>query len=969
MNYLRKTCLASLVAVLCGCALACSGVGTVGGTTSGGTTASLAIAGAPSCSVSGVLACVQMPSTPQGGSSVAIAFTITNTSTGTPAPSLTISSVSFTGPNATDFPFVAAMTSCPVPGGGSVTLQAGQSCTATLTFNPTSSTIGPESASIQVTYQFSNATASSMGTIALMGTELPSGAQVSFSISGNPTTVVAFSTTQLQNSPSAPIALTLTNTGSGTLIFSGAPMITGANAADFSITSAVCGASNLTTNTQVVQGDSCTISLVFTPRMAPPGAETASLIFTDNAPATPPLQSGQSVALTGSGIGAPTVTGVSPAVGVQGTSVPVTISGTNFVSPVTVAVSGSGVTASNVVLVNSTTITATFVISGNATLSPPVRTVSVTSNGVTPTTSFSVNPPAPTLTMVNPNSGTLGTNVNVTLTGTNFMSPVTVNVTQGGMPASGISVTNVVVGGSTMITATLVIAANASPSTAVISVTTVGGTSGGLNFSLMSQPSLISISPNSGTPNSMVNVTLTGSNFSSSATISFSGSGITASNVMFTSSTTITATFTIDVAAPTGGQIVTVTTGGFMTMNNVQFMVNPPAPTLTSIVPASGSQGTAVPVTLMGTNFFSPIQSINLSGGTGVTVSNVMLVSSTQITATLTLSATATSENVSVTTLGGTSGTQSFTVNPPVPTVTAIDINKGVQGTNVMITLTGTNFVVGNTTISFSGMGGITASSVVVNPAMTSLTATFTIAAGATPGAQSIFVTTPGGMSANMNVTFTVQTPLSGNSQALTFANTFVDCAVMPTPLLLPSPCPGAQMIMLTNNSSSTLTSFTVPAVSTGSAEFKVTNGCPGSLAANNSCNISVSFNPTAAGTRNPASDSITISFVFNGNPSSLVISPIQGTTTDWVALTWTGDATDVSFNVYRQNATGSCVTPSTTTYHLIQSNVANVSNAGSYADTSGLSHGLTYCYAVTGVNGGSESPLSSATFAAASIP
>jgi hypothetical protein len=96
----------------------------------------------------------------------------------------------------------------------------------------------------------------------------------------------------------------------------------------------------------------------------------------------------------------------------------------------------------------------------------------------------------------------------------------------------------------------------------------------------------------------------------------------------------------------------------------------PPAPTLTSVSPASGVQGTSVPVTLAGTNFVAGA-AVAVSN-TGVIVSNVAVVSTTQITATLIISATAATgaANVTVTTSGGTSGPAVFTVNPPAPTLT-----------------------------------------------------------------------------------------------------------------------------------------------------------------------------------------------------------------------------------------------------------------------------------------------------------
>src|SRR4029077_2795769 len=96
---------------------------------------------------------------------------------------------------------------------------------------------------------------------------------------------------------------------------------------------------------------------------------------------------------------------------------------------------------------------------------------------------------------------------------------------------------------------------------------------------------------------------------------------------------------------------------------------------------------------------------IGLSGAR-ITVSNTTVVSTTQITATFTIAGNAATgvRNVTVTTSGGTSGTQAFTVNLAPPTLTSISPNSGVQGQSVGVTLSGTNFVAG-ASIGVSGAG------------------------------------------------------------------------------------------------------------------------------------------------------------------------------------------------------------------------------------------------------------------------
>ena len=62
----------------------------------------------------------------------------------------------------------------------------------------------------------------------------------------------------------------------------------------------------------------------------------------------------------------PTLISVSPASGVQGGSVPVTLTGANFLSGATVATSNAGITVGSVTVVSLTQITATFIVAANA---------------------------------------------------------------------------------------------------------------------------------------------------------------------------------------------------------------------------------------------------------------------------------------------------------------------------------------------------------------------------------------------------------------------------------------------------------------------------------------------------------------------------------------------------------------------------------------------------------------------------
>src|SRR5204862_952058 len=112
-----------------------------------------------------------------------------------------------------------------------------------------------------------------------------------------------------------------------------------------------------------------------------------------------------------------------------------------------------------------------------------------------------------------------------------------------------------------------------------------------------------------------------------------------------------------------------------------------PAPTLTSIAPATASPGTSVAVTLNGTNFNSDV---TINAGPNITVGNVTVASATQVTANFAVAAGSPTGNVNVTltTTGGTTAAQPFSITLPAPTLTGISPTSGNQGTSVPVTLT-----------------------------------------------------------------------------------------------------------------------------------------------------------------------------------------------------------------------------------------------------------------------------------------
>ncbi|MEI9982788.1 MAG: IPT/TIG domain-containing protein [Aliidongia sp.] len=239
------------------------------------------------------------------------------------------------------------------------------------------------------------------------------------------------------------------------------------------------------------------------------------------------------------------------------------------------------------------------------------------------------------------------------------------------------------------------------------------------------------VSPTSGPTAGGTSVTITGTNFDSSATVKF-GNG-SATGVSFVSATEVTATSpagtgTVDVRVSTGA-------GTSATMANDHFTYLT-APTVSSVSPSSGPTAGGNSVTITGTN---------LAGATAVTfgaaAATITGNTATQITATAPAGSAGTVD-VTVTTANGTSttGTSDHYTYVAPPTVSGISPSAGSTIGGTAVTITGTNFT-GATAVT---IGGTAATGVTVVSAI-SITA---VTPGGTAGAASVLVTTVGGTNA-----------------------------------------------------------------------------------------------------------------------------------------------------------------------------------------------------------------------------
>jgi hypothetical protein len=375
----------------------------------------------------------------------------------------------------------------------------------------------------------------------------------------------------------------------------------------------------------------------------------------------------------------PQVGAVTPPTGTQGSTVSVTLTGSQFTVGDTAAVTitGAGVTVSDVHVRSATTAAATLTIAADAPPGPRTLTLTTATEGASPALTFTVVPPAPTLTAIAPTSAIAGTIVNVTLTGKHFVQDKTSVVVSG----TGITVRHVTVQKSTSLTAELTIDATAQIGAHSVTVQTDGGTSAARIFTITAPP-IASIAAFTASPSRITNgqsSTLSWSGIANATTCSIDhGVGDVACSGGSTSvRPTSTTTYTLTAVGAGGSATATATvsvSGGTPAPAPPTAPTPPPgpkpptapAPTLSSITPNSGESRRDVDVMLVGTNFVAGQTAVNISGK-GVSVSRIVIVGNTMLTARFTIKKNAESgaRGVTVTTAGGTSNTVTFTVTSP----------------------------------------------------------------------------------------------------------------------------------------------------------------------------------------------------------------------------------------------------------------------------------------------------------------
>ena len=436
----------------------------------------------------------------------------------------------------------------------------------------------------------------------------------------------------------------------------------------------------------------------------------------------------------------PTITGLSPSIAIAGNpTFTLTITGTNFVPAATV-------------LWNTTNLATTYLSSTQLTASVPASlftavgtagiTVSTT-GGVSPAATITVNPPAPSINNLKPSTVIAGGgDLPLTLSGANFTSTTTVSF--GGTPLSATYVS------ATQMTATVPAALTASVAAVTVTATNVTGTSSAMNFNINPPPPTItSLSPTfTAAGGAAFTVTITGTNFTSSSTSLWNTTAL---------ATTYVSPTQVTVAVPaslitTAGTATIIVSNASGSATGVPFIVNPPAPAISSLSPATAlAFGNAFTLTINGSNFTS---SSTLTWNGGALPFNYKSAIQGTVAIPAALISSVGTAAVAITNVTGTSPAATFTIKQPPPTSSSLSPASTVAGgSDLPLTINGANF----DAVSVAYCGSTPLATTFVST--TQLTATLPAALTANYGTSSITVGTDGGVSSGLTFTILPQPP------------------------------------------------------------------------------------------------------------------------------------------------------------------------------------------------------------------
>ncbi len=248
----------------------------------------------------------------------------------------------------------------------------------------------------------------------------------------------------------------------------------------------------------------------------------------------------------------PNVTGINPDQASQGTTLDVTVSGTNFTGATRVSF-GRGITVNSFSVTNDTTIVANINIGDHAAAGSRIVGVATPSGKGGMKAGFTVEKNGPVITGVNPNEAGQGATLDVTISGSNFTGATGVSF------GKGIKVNSFSVTSDTTIKANITIGDHAAAGSRFVGVANPSGKDAlRAGFTVEKEgPVITGVNPNQAAQGATVDVTISGSKFTGATGVAF-GRGIKVNNFSVTSDTTITANITIGPHAAVGSRFVGV---------------------------------------------------------------------------------------------------------------------------------------------------------------------------------------------------------------------------------------------------------------------------------------------------------------------------------------------------------------------------------------------------------------------------
>ena len=385
----------------------------------------------------------------------------------------------------------------------------------------------------------------------------------------------------------------------------------------------------------------------------------------------------------------PTITTITPNTVTTNSSTSVTLTGSNFDPGATVSIDTGG-SVSNVSRVSSSSVTFTLA-TDNTVAAVGTRTIKLTNpNGKFAYGTLTITTSAMNVTSVSPSPVNTGTTTPLTISGSGFQSGSVVSIP---------STAGTIVGTPTITANTITVSFAADSGASAIgtwpaTVTNPDGYSKSANFAIQQAPvTLTAISPSSMAYASTRSFTLTGTGFNSGAQVTLDGNAVTEAWI---SATSMTVTLTSDPSAATHTFVVTNPDGGTASRT---FIVTPTA--ISFVTSPDPSTSTNKTFTLTGGTFLSGA-TVKLDSSSS-NISSAVVNNSGLMTVTLTNAPAAGSHTFTVTNPDGGSATDTFTVYAHISNATPNN-NWVHSGTTKTVTLTGTGFVAGSSTVKVNGL-------------------------------------------------------------------------------------------------------------------------------------------------------------------------------------------------------------------------------------------------------------------------